>query len=87
MSEKEISELSLRRSYIQTFEGSESGDLVLKDLQNRCFKRDTTMSHNALDATGIFFNEGMRSVLIHIESMMSPEGIANCLENEQKGSE
>ena len=65
--------------HISTF-GTEAGDLVLKDLQNRCHKRDTTFA--GVERT--FVNEGKRQVLLHIENMMSPEGIANLAEEPEK---
>ena len=75
-----IDDKELRQRYMQTFT-TESGHIVLKDLQNRCFKRDTTFVEGNRDATLI--NEGSRQVLLYIENMMSPEGIANLAEPEE----
>lgn len=63
-------EKQLKRDYMQTF-NTDSGQRVLKDLQGRCFRHTTT------DQPGedIKINEGKRQVLLHIETMMSPEGM------------
>lgn len=57
---------SLQQAYNKTFE-SEEGRKVLTDLYKICFKNSSTineMSHI------MFFNEGHRAVLLHIETMM-----------------
>lgn len=84
MADKEIDEKLLRKYYMQAFAG-EAGAIVLKDLQNRSFKRDTTHIPGDRDTT--FINEGKRQMLLHIENMMSPEGIANLAEEPGKESE
>jgi len=81
MADKELDEKQLRKAYMDAFSTS-SGDIVLKDLQNRCHKRDTTASGKYREA--IFINEGKRQVLLHIEGMMSPEGIAKLAEEPEK---
>lgn len=82
--DKQIDEKTLRKYYMQAFTG-EAGTMVLKDLQNRCHKRDTTHVPGDRDATHV--NEGKRQVLLHIESMMSEEGIANLAKEPEEGRE
>jgi hypothetical protein len=69
---------------MQTF-NTESGQIVLKDLENRCFKHDTT--HFPGDRESVLINEGRRQVLLHIETMMSPEGIAALAEKPEERKE
>ena len=81
-----VDEKQLRKAYMDAFSTS-SGALVLKDLANRCYKHDTTFDP---DVTGnpelAFVNEGRRQMLLHIENMMSPEGIQKLAEEPGKGS-
>jgi len=81
MSDKGMDERQLRKAYADAFSTS-SGDIVLKDLANRCYKHDTT--HVPGDPEKSNVNEGKRQVLLHIENMMSPEGIANLAEEPEK---
>jgi len=67
----EITEKQLKEAYRQCF-GTSAGDIVLKDLQNRCFKRESTYNGMVNDS---LVNEGKRQVLLTIESMMSLEGL------------
>ena len=70
MDEEQLKELKkLKQAYCQTF-GTEAGALVLKHLQERCFKRHTTYQG---DATEALVNEGSRKVLLTIENMMQLE--------------
>jgi len=84
MSDKTINEKQLHKAYMDAF-STASGNLVLKDLGNRCFKHDTTHVPGDRDAT--FINEGKRQMLLTIETMMSPEGIAILDEGPGKESE
>lgn len=61
----------LRIAYVQTF-GTEAGQKVLKDLQTRCFKYQTTFTGEPNET---LINEGARRILLTIESMMSDEDI------------
>lgn len=63
----------LKQDYMDTF-SSDYGKRVLLDIENHCFKRDTTII-SEIDAINNA-NEGKRQVLLHIETMMSPEGMA-----------
>ena len=85
MADKELSEKQLRKAYMDAFSTS-SGDLVLKDLANRCFKYSSTIPVPGMPSMGetIESNEGRRQVLLHIENMMSPEGIAKLAEEPEK---
>lgn len=65
-------EKNLRIAYKQTF-NTEAGQKVLKDLQGRCFKYDTTVVPG--DPQGTHVNEGARQILLTIEELMSDEGI------------
>jgi len=68
-SEKEIKNLKL--AYLHTFE-SEEGKKVLADLKRRCYYGTTTFTDNpALMA----FNEGTRSIVLHILTMMNMDNI------------
>ena len=76
---KDIDDNQLRKHYLQTF-NTESGQIVLRDLENRCFKRDSTRQYNQAtnqfgNADGVLVNEGKRQTLLHIENMMSLENI------------
>ncbi len=84
MVDKEIDEKLLRKYYRQAFTG-EAGAIVLKDLENRCFKRDTIHVPGDRDATLI--NEGRRQMLLTIENMMSEEGIAKLANAPEGGSD
>lgn len=64
-------EKKLRVAYKQTF-GTEAGQEVLKDLQKRCFKYQSTLDPNPYIAAA---NVGTRDVLLTIEELMSDEGI------------
>ena len=46
---------------------SEDAMLVLEDLKNRCYVKTTTLS---VQDSETFFNEGMRSVILHIQSQL-----------------
>lgn len=65
-------EKKLRVAYQQTF-GTEAGQMVLKDLQARCFKYQSTVVPS--DPFGTHTNDGARDVLLTIEELMSNEGI------------
>ncbi len=87
MADKQIDEKTLRTYYRQTLVG-EAGATVLKDIENRCFKRDSTFDSHLIDASKqTFINEGKRQVLLYIENMMSDEGIANLAEEPEKERE
>lgn len=58
---------ALKRAYEKVFEG-DAGKLVLEDLERYCFIKTTTFTG---DGEGTIFNEGRRSVLLHIETMRS----------------
>lgn len=64
-------ERKLRIAYKQTF-GTETGQAVLKDLQGRCFKYQSTLDANPYVTAA---NEGARQVLLTVEELMSDEGI------------
>ena len=64
-----------KRNYMQLF-NSDLGREVLKDLGFRCFKHvplNDPLHYKTRD--DILINEGKRQVLLHIETMMSPEGM------------
>ncbi len=75
-------EKKLRIAYVQTF-GTVAGQIVLKDLQIRCFKYQSTVI--AGDPYATHTNAGAREVLLTIEELMSDEGIQK-LDNQRKGS-
>ncbi|MFH1640606.1 MAG: hypothetical protein ABIA66_01445 [Candidatus Omnitrophota bacterium] len=83
----DITERELRQAYMRTFNTAD-GQIVLKDLENRCFKRDATfMPMINMFREEIFMNEGKRQALLHIENMMSPEGINKLDASSGEGSE
>lgn len=53
--------------YRRVFAGKD-GEAVLKDLEARCFINETTFSENH---GRMAFNEGRRSILVRIQSMIS----------------
>ena len=69
-------EKKLRIAYQQTF-GTEAGQVVLKDLQKRCFKYQSTIDPNPYISAS---NAGSRDVLLTIEELMSDEGIQKLTE-------
>lgn len=56
----------LKSNYIRTF-SSDEGKQVLADLESKCYIKDTTFSR---DPHLTAFNEGQRSVVLSIKSMM-----------------
>ncbi len=62
---------SIKLAYKKCFE-TDPGKKVLDDLKRRCFVRRSTFTGDALDT---IFNEGTRSMLLHIESMMNMDNI------------
>jgi hypothetical protein len=61
---------ALKSMYKQVF-ATESGKKVLKDLEARCNFRNTTFIQN--DSIGTAFEEGKRSVFLHILNMSEEE--------------
>lgn len=55
----------LKNAYIEVF-GSDRGKIVLEDLGRKCFAHRPTFSG---ENGRMAFNEGQRSVLLHIENM------------------
>ncbi len=56
----------VRIAYRECF-NSEHGKIVLKDLERRCFIADTTFNRDPYVSA---FQEGTRSVVIHIKQLM-----------------
>jgi hypothetical protein len=66
--QKRLAELdsdALDRAYMEVF-NTETGQLVLEDLRNRCFFFTTTLG------SSIEFNEGQRAVVMNIETRLRP---------------
>ena len=57
---------ALKKSYLSTF-NCESGKKVLKHLEQHCFVKGTTFNDNP---QRLAFNEGQRSIYLHIQTMM-----------------
>ena len=76
-------EKKLRMAYVQTF-GTEAGQIVLKDLQKRCFKYQTTFT-GIDEPYGTLLREGARRLLLTIEELMSDEGIQRLAKTSGKG--
>ena len=66
MNEKDLKQLSI--NYKTTF-GSESGELVLKDLKKRCSFETTTFVQG--DSHDTAFREGQRAVVLFINNMLN----------------
>ena len=82
--ENVVDEKLLRNYYKNTF-ATISGQMVLKDLENRCFKRDSTFLPQVnMFRDEILINEGKRQVLLMIENMMSDEGMQRLAEESGK---
>ena len=69
--EREINrQISENQQLYQRVFGSKDGQLVLKDLEKRCFINHTTYS----DSHGqMSFNEGRRSIYVHIQNLLSKD--------------
>lgn len=78
---------TLHRCYVRCFEG-EAGQAVLNDLEARAFVRGTSFSPEPQRAA---FNEGRRSLALHIRRMLDAqafaEGGARAAGGEQAGAE
>jgi len=57
---------ALQQCYVRVFEG-EAGQVVLADLEARAFVRDTSFNPDPQRAA---FNEGRRSLMLHIRRML-----------------
>lgn len=62
---------TLHLCYLRTFEG-EAGQAVLEDLEARAFVRDTSF---AADPQRTAFNEGRRSLALHIRRMLDRDAL------------
>jgi len=73
MDSQELKELVGK--YRRTFQGKD-GEAVLADIRKRCFRDQTTFDNNH---GRMGFNEGRRSVLVRIETMISikPDEVAD----------
>ena len=63
----------------KTVFGTTEGQLVLEDLKNRCFVKTST-AHELPHVT--YQNEGMRIVVLHIETQINIQPEHNEMENE-----
>ena len=61
--------MNLHQCYVRTFEG-EAGRTVLEDLEARAFVRGTSFHTDPQRAA---FNEGRRSLALHIRRMLDRE--------------
>ena len=64
---------TLHQCYMRTFEG-EAGRAVLEDLEARAFVNGTSFSPDPQRAA---FNEGRRSLALHIRRMLDGEAFAD----------
>ena len=69
--------LALHRAYDRLFR-TPDGRAVLADLEHRGMHRATTFSPDAARAA---FNEGRRSIVLHVHHMMRPENFRAYLED------
>ena len=67
--EKQIAEIEqLKKDYITVFTG-EAGKRVLKHLENTCYIHRSTLPGKN-NPIRLAFNEGQRSIVIHIKNML-----------------
>ena len=66
----------LHQWYVRAFEG-EAGREVLADIERRAFVRETSF---APDPQRAAFNEGRRSLALHIRRMLDPEVFLRAVE-------
>jgi len=62
-------ESTLHQFYVRTFEG-EAGKAVLEDIEARAYIRETSFSP---DPQRTAFNEGKRSLVLHIRRILEAE--------------
>jgi len=68
---------SVAMLYKRVFD-SVDAKLVLEDLRNRCFVKISSCNINMNNTSErTIFNEGMRSVVLHIESQLNYEPVPN----------
>ena len=81
-----INQLKERKQLYQNVFESPDGKKVLEDLSRTTFMNKTTFNDNELRMA---FNEGQRSVILHIHSMMKIdiERTAELLNKQQQGAE
>jgi hypothetical protein len=65
---KTLTAEKLSELYMRIF-NTDDGELLLQDLKNRCFAFIPSVS---IDSHQTYFNEGMRSVVLHIDSQLLP---------------
>ena len=63
-----MDEAQIHSLYMSVFENP-NGQLVLEDLRQRCFANAPTIGKDAFET---YSNEGKRSVLLHILTMLKP---------------
>jgi hypothetical protein len=66
---------ALQQCYARVFEG-EAGHIVLADLEARSFVRDTSFTPDPQRAA---FNEGRRSLMLHIQRMLDRQAVTRSL--------
>lgn len=64
--------MTLQQHYVRCFE-DEAGQVVLNDLEARAFVRGTSFTPEPQRAA---FNEGRRSLVLHIRRMLEGQGFA-----------
>ena len=69
-------ERQLRRAYAEVFE-SEAGMIVMNDLSRRCCMFEPTLD---LNPTAMAFNDGRRSMLLHVIEMSNADVTATWLQ-------
>ena len=72
-----LNEYELANMYKSVF-GTQEGELVLEDLKNRCFVKTST-AHELPHVT--YQNEGMRIVVLHIETQINTKPEQDEMEN------
>ena len=63
----------LANLYKKVFDGVD-GQLVFQDLKDRCFYHVSTVNgQNSVHSNEVIYKEGMRSVILHIETNLNTE--------------
>ena len=80
----DLEKLKARKAAYVTIFNSPSGKKVLEDLERWCFVHKTTFNNNP---QRLAFNEGQRSIYVHIQTMLTMDMEKMGKELEQKPEE
>ena len=66
---QEMNPVDVSNIYKRIFD-TPDGKLMLEDLRNRCYVKVSSYHHQT-NSNDVLFNEGMRAVVLHIESQIN----------------